>query len=191
MTHPSVPNIGCHPRILSRTVQDHLWTHARLCFVSDGRRQVVHYELLPTVAADLYSQQLERVQQALHQKETALVNRKGEMLLHDNARSHFARVARNTIQRHGWETLCHPPYSPDLAPSDYHLFTWIIIFVVNPSPMKQACAKLSRTSLRLTPPSFTARGLSNWRHVGRMCWMPMVITLRTNNRLRCLYVMFF
>ncbi|GFV27766.1 uncharacterized protein TNCV_4169881 [Trichonephila clavipes] len=33
------------------------------------------------------------------------------------------RVSRNTIQRLGWEeTLCYPPYSPDLAPSDCHLF---------------------------------------------------------------------
>jgi hypothetical protein len=23
--------------------------------------------------------------------------------------------------QHGWELLSHPPYSPDLAPSDYHL----------------------------------------------------------------------
>ncbi|GFY50320.1 histone-lysine N-methyltransferase SETMAR [Trichonephila inaurata madagascariensis] len=39
--------------------------------------QVVHYELLPTgqtAIADLFSQQLERIQQALHQKELALVN---------------------------------------------------------------------------------------------------------------------
>ena len=88
-------------------------------------RQVVHYELLrmgQTVTGDLYSQQLERVQQALQQKEPALVNRKGVLFLHDNARPHVARVVRNTIQRHDWETLCHPPYSPDLAPSDYHLF---------------------------------------------------------------------
>ena len=88
-------------------------------------RQVVHYELLPpgqTVTALLYSQQLERVQQALRQKEPALVNRKGVLFLQDNARPHVARVARDTIQRLRWETLCHPPYSPDLAPTDYHLF---------------------------------------------------------------------
>ena len=88
-------------------------------------RQVVHYELLPTgqtVTAVLYSQQLERVQQALQQKEPALVNRKGVLFLHDNARPHIARLARDTIQRLRWETLCHPPYSPDLAPTDYHLF---------------------------------------------------------------------
>ncbi|GFX13191.1 histone-lysine N-methyltransferase SETMAR [Trichonephila clavipes] len=38
------------------------------------------------------------------------------------ARLHVAWVARNTIQRLGWEALCHPLYSPDVAPSDYHLF---------------------------------------------------------------------
>ncbi|GFW11282.1 histone-lysine N-methyltransferase SETMAR [Trichonephila clavipes] len=87
--------------------------------------QVIHYKLLPTgqmVTADLYSQQLESVQQALHQKEPALVNRKGALLLIDNARTHVARVSRNTIQRLDWETLCHPLYSTDLPPSNYHLF---------------------------------------------------------------------
>jgi hypothetical protein len=27
-----------------------------------------------------------------------------------------------TIQKNDWELPSHPPYSPDLAPSDYHLF---------------------------------------------------------------------
>jgi hypothetical protein len=26
---------------------------------------------------------------------------------------------------HCWELFDHPPYSPDLAPSDYHLFTYL------------------------------------------------------------------
>jgi transposase len=28
----------------------------------------------------------------------------------------------NLLERWGWEILQHPPYSPDLAPSDFHLF---------------------------------------------------------------------
>ncbi|KAF2345186.1 Transposase type 1, partial [Trinorchestia longiramus] len=109
--------------MLSLTPQDRLCTYARLCFVWWTGRQVVHYVLLPTgqtVTGDLYSQQLKRVQQTLRQKEPALVNRKGVHFLHDNSRPHVARVVRDTIQQLGWETLCHPPYSPDLAPSDYH-----------------------------------------------------------------------
>jgi len=29
----------------------------------------------------------------------------------------------DTIQKLKWNVLPHPPYSPDLAPSDYHLFS--------------------------------------------------------------------
>ncbi|GFW85764.1 uncharacterized protein TNCV_854131 [Trichonephila clavipes] len=53
-----------------------------------------------TVTTDLYSQQLQRVPQTLHQKEPVLVNGKG-VLLYDYARPHVARVARNMIPRLG------------------------------------------------------------------------------------------
>jgi transposase len=31
-------------------------------------------------------------------------------------------MTKAAIQESDWEILPHPPYSPDLAPSDYHLF---------------------------------------------------------------------
>ena len=31
-------------------------------------------------------------------------------------------MTRQKLRELGWEVLIHPPYSPDLAPSDYHLF---------------------------------------------------------------------
>ncbi|GFX66398.1 hypothetical protein TNCV_343721 [Trichonephila clavipes] len=37
-------------------------------------------------------------------------------------RPQITRLARNTTQNLGREALCHPPYSSDLAPLDYHLF---------------------------------------------------------------------
>ncbi len=36
---------------------------------------------------------------------------------------HTAKLTKKLLEEEfGWETLEHPPYSPDLAPSDYHIF---------------------------------------------------------------------
>ncbi|GBM85012.1 hypothetical protein AVEN_4031-1 [Araneus ventricosus] len=35
---------------------------------------------------------------------------------------HSTRVNQQLIVSFGWEQMNHPPYSPDLAPSDFHLF---------------------------------------------------------------------
>ncbi|GFO10758.1 histone-lysine N-methyltransferase SETMAR [Plakobranchus ocellatus] len=43
-------------------------------------------------------------------------------ILHDNATLHSANLTQQWLQRYGWEILPHPAHSPDLAPSDFHLF---------------------------------------------------------------------
>jgi AICAR transformylase/IMP cyclohydrolase PurH len=47
---------------------------------------------------------------------------KGVLLLHDNAPQHTAAATVTTIQKLKFETINHPPYSPDLTPSDYHVW---------------------------------------------------------------------
>ncbi|KAJ4444657.1 hypothetical protein ANN_06453 [Periplaneta americana] len=44
------------------------------------------------------------------------------MLQHDNVWPHTDRVTLEKIRTFGWETFPQSPYSPDLEPSDYHLF---------------------------------------------------------------------
>ncbi|GFN88988.1 histone-lysine N-methyltransferase SETMAR [Plakobranchus ocellatus] len=48
--------------------------------------------------------------------------RRGVVLQHDNATPHSANLTQQWLQRYGWEILPHPAHSPDLAPSDFHLF---------------------------------------------------------------------
>jgi len=44
------------------------------------------------------------------------------LFLHDNAPVHQTLTTRKKLAYLGFECLDHPPYSPDLTPSDYHLF---------------------------------------------------------------------
>ncbi|XP_012524787.1 histone-lysine N-methyltransferase SETMAR-like [Monomorium pharaonis] len=59
---------------------------------------------------------------AIDQKRLELANRRGVVFHHDNARPHTSIVTHQKLRQLGWEVLMHPPYSPNLAPSDYHLF---------------------------------------------------------------------
>jgi hypothetical protein len=43
-------------------------------------------------------------------------------LLHDNALLHTTEKTTKLLKKFGWENIDHPPYSPELAPSDFHLF---------------------------------------------------------------------
>ena len=63
-----------------------------------------------------------RLKQAIKQKRPELINKKCVVFHHDNARPHISLVTRQKLKKLGWEVVMHPPYSPDLAPSDYHLF---------------------------------------------------------------------
>ena len=47
---------------------------------------------------------------------------KGVIIHHDNARPHTAAQTVQTINHLGWELLPHLSYSPNLAPSDFHMF---------------------------------------------------------------------
>ena len=62
------------------------------------------------------------MEEAIKEKRPELTNCKGIVFYHDNASPHTSLATRTKLFGLGWEVMSHPPYSPDLAPSDYHLF---------------------------------------------------------------------
>ncbi|GBP89349.1 Mariner Mos1 transposase [Eumeta japonica] len=64
-----------------------------------------------------------RLSRALKSKRSQYNSRYNKIiLLHDNAGPHVAVLVKNYLKTLDWKVLPHPPYSPDIAPSDYHLF---------------------------------------------------------------------
>ncbi|KAG5319593.1 MOS1T transposase, partial [Pseudoatta argentina] len=75
------------------------------------------------ITGDRYRLQLMRLSRALKEKRPLYAQRHDKViLLHDNARPHVAKPVKTYLETLKWEVLPHPPYSPDIAPSNFHLF---------------------------------------------------------------------
>lgn len=88
-------------------------------------KEILYFELMPqnqTINSNVYVVQLDKLKDAIEEKRPVLSNRKGVVFHHDNARPHTSLVTRQKLLELDWDVLSHPPYSPDLVPSDYHLF---------------------------------------------------------------------
>ena len=83
---------------------------------------VVFFELLPrnqTINLNVYCWQLDSLNESIIQKCPELVNCKGVVFHHDNMRPHTSLITHQKLLELGWDVLPHPPYSPDLALSNF------------------------------------------------------------------------
>jgi len=74
-----------------------------------------------TIDAKFYSSLLVQLKDILKEKRRGKVT-KGVLFLHDNALAHRALATQKKLAYLGFQCHDHPLCSPDLAPSDYHLF---------------------------------------------------------------------
>ena len=90
-----------------------------------NQKGVIYYGLLKpgeTVNTNRYQQQMIDLNRALQEKRPDYRRRQHKVIfLHDNSPSHTAKRVKETIESLSCEILAHAAYSPDLAPSDYHL----------------------------------------------------------------------
>jgi len=74
-----------------------------------------------TINSAVYCETLKKLRRAIQNKRRGTLSAT-ILLLHNNAWPHSAAQTQDLITSFKWEQMDHPPYSPDLAPSDYHLF---------------------------------------------------------------------
>ena len=76
-----------------------------------------------TINADRYCSKMSLLRAAIRKKHSGFLDVENVIILHVNARPHVVYKTVNKLRKFHWEFLKHPPYSPDLAPSDFHLFS--------------------------------------------------------------------
>ena len=112
-----------------------------------------------------YCEQLKRVNTVIKAKRT---NKKQMILQHDNGRPHVATMTKLTIEELGWDVLPHPPYSPDLAPTDLHLFRFMSNHLSGHTfENEEAITTWIEEFFDQKSPSFFKRGLTNCQNGGR------------------------
>jgi hypothetical protein len=61
-----------------------------------------------------------------HWRSIEAVGNERKLLVHaDNARPHTAKLSTQDFNENRMKSAPHPPYSPDLAPSDFFLFVYV------------------------------------------------------------------
>lgn len=75
-----------------------------------------------TINSDYYVNLLDKLDEAIKQKRPRKSDTK--IIFHqDNAPCHTSAKTMAKLHQLGYKVLPHPPYSPDIAPSDYYLFS--------------------------------------------------------------------
>ena len=135
---------------------------------------LINYNFLnpgETITAEKYCQEIDEMHHKLQRMCPALVNRKGPILLHDNARPHVAQTTLQKLNALGYETLPHPPYSPDLSPTDYHFFKHLDNFLQEKVFNKRDAAENAfRDFIESRTPEFYATGINKLVS----CWQKCV-----------------
>lgn len=95
-----------------------------ICFCdSEG---IIHREFVPpgqTINAVFYLGVMKRLLARIRRVRPQYREKGSWRLLHDNALSHRSNLITGFLIKNGILTINHSPYSPDLAPCDFYLFS--------------------------------------------------------------------
>ena len=87
---------------------------------------VVHYEFAPrgqTINKEYYVKVLKRLRNAVRRKRPRFWSSGDWLLHHDNAPAHSSNLVQQFMAKHKIVQLRQPPYSPDMAPCDFCMFS--------------------------------------------------------------------
>ena len=135
---------------------------------------LVHYSFLnasETMTFEKYSQQINEMHQNLQCLQSAMVNRKGPILLH-NTWLYVTQPMLQKLNELGYEVLPHWPYSPDLSPTDYHSFKNLDNFLQGKCFHNQQEAENAFQEFLISwSMDFYATGINKHFSLAKLCWL--------------------
>jgi transposase len=134
---------------------------------------IINHEFVPrgqTVNKVFYVAVLKRLREAVRRKRLQLWTNQSWVLYHDNAPAHSSFLVRNFLAKNETTVVLQPPYSPDLAPADFFLFSKL------KSTLKgrrfdtiDKIQKNSTNELFATPKEAFQKAFRNWQKRWELC----------------------
>jgi histone-lysine N-methyltransferase SETMAR len=119
---------GCSASKKPRSVPSAGKVVASVFWDAEGILFIDYLENGKTITGEYYSNLLTRLDEKIREKMPGLQKKK--IVFHqDNAPTHKNVLAMGKLRDVHYELLEHPPYSPDLAPSDFSLFPKLKLFL--------------------------------------------------------------
>ena len=125
LSHPSLP---CLHALLEGFFRDppQLRRHKVMLIAFFDVRSIIHCEFLSqgqTINQHVYKEILRRLLRSVREKRQELWQDNSWVFQHDNVPAHTALSIREFLTQKNIAVLEQPPYSPDLAPCDFFLFS--------------------------------------------------------------------
>jgi len=138
-------------------------TRKVMCTMFWDRKGILFVDFLPqgsTINTGVCCNTLQKLHLMIQNKRRVMFSR-GVVMIHDNTHPHTAM--QNLIPTFCWEQFDHPPYSPDLAPSDFHLLLHLKSFLlVSGSTKTMRSRKLLPHALHSRQHHSMMKGYRSW-----------------------------
>ena len=122
-----------------------------------------------TITGQTYANTITTLREAIKKKWRGKLSA-DVLLLHDNAPVHMSAKSQAAIRQCGFQQLNHPPYNPDLAPSDYFLSElWKNFLGVNDFQAMKKSRRQSRPDLKSSHKIFFPRGIKSLHQKWAKC----------------------
>ena len=119
--YPRGQTTGSSPSKKAKTVPSAGKIMASVFWDGDGILLIDYLQKGQTINGTYYASLPTQLREKIKIKRSGKLT-KGVLFHQDNASVHMSVIAMAAIHDCGFKMIKHPPYSPDLAPSDFHLF---------------------------------------------------------------------
>ena len=134
---------------------------------------LIHYSFLnlaDTITSEKYAQQIDGMREKLQRLQLAFVNRTGPVLLHNSTRPHVIHPTLQKLNKLDHKVLPHPPHSPALSPTNYHLFMFSTTFCRENASTTRKKKLLSKSSSNPKAQIFMLQEQTYFL-LAKLCWL--------------------